>query len=231
MFASLALALIGAAVAQDSVPPPGGPVDIGMVRDSDISVVQKLKYAKAGRSELGLHVGIMPFDAYTYTPMAGLSFGKHVSEAWMWELALGGGYSLKNGTYKTLEGPAYGAAPDAYRYLGSALITAQWAPIYAKMNWQGNAVIHHDVYLLGGAGATLEQALLPDNSMAVAPTIALGIGFRLFLSQNSALRIQLRDDVLYEKRTKTELTQPYFIKQNASVTVGYTILSGKAKRS
>ena len=230
MFASLALVLIGAAVAQDSVPPPGGPIDIGTVRDSDISVVQKLKYAKDGRSEFGLYAGVMPFDAYVFTPMAGLTFGQHTSEAWMWELVVGGGYGIKNGMYTTLEGPAYGAAPDAYRYLGSALITAQWAPIYAKMNWQGSAVIHHDVYLLGGAGATLEQALLPDNSMAVAPTVALGLGFRLFLTEKSALRIQLRDDIMYEKRTKTELTQPYFIKQNVSVTVGYTIL-GKAKRS
>jgi outer membrane beta-barrel protein len=230
MFVSLALALIGAAVGQDSVPPPGGPVDIGIVRDSDISVVQKLKYGKDGRTELGIYAGVIPFDAYTFTPMAGLSGGMHVSEAWMWEVVLGGGYGLKNGTYKTLEGPAYGAAPDAYRYLGSALITAQWSPIYAKMNWQGNAVIHHDVYLLGGAGATLEQALLPDNSMAVAPTVALGLGFRLFMSEKSALRIQLRDDIMYEKRTKTEETQPYFIKQNLGVTVGYTFLS-KAKRS
>jgi len=230
MFASLALVLIGAAVAQDSVPPPSGAIDIGIVRDSDISVVQKLKYTKDGRTEFGVHAGVMPFDAYTFTPMAALSFGKHTNEAWMWEVALGGGYSLKNGTYKTLEGPAYGAAPDAYRYLGSALIKAQWSPIYAKMNWQGNTVIHHDVYLLGGAGATLEEALLPDNSMAVAPTVALGLGFRLFLSEKSALRIQLEDDILYEKRTKTELTKPYFIKQNVGVTVGYTIL-GKAKQS
>ena len=230
MFASIALVLIGAAVGQDSVPPPGGPVDIGIVRDSDISVVQKLKYAKDGRTEFGIHAGVMPFDAYTFTPMAALSFGMHTSEAWMWEVALGGGYSLKNGTYKTLEGPAYGAAPDAYGYLGSALITAQWSPIYAKMNWQGNAVVHHDVYLLGGAGATLEQALLPDNSTAVAPTVALGLGFRLFLGEKNALRIQLQDNVLYEKRTKTEETQPYFIKQNVAVTVGYTFL-GKAKRS
>ena len=40
----------------------------------------------------------------------------------------------------------------------------------------------------------------------------------------------VRDDILYEKRTKTEETQPYFIKQNVGVTVGYTML-GKAKRS
>ena len=230
MFASLALALIGTAVGQDSVPPPGGPVDIGTVRDSDISVVQKLKYPKTGRTEMGVHVGVMPFDAYTFTPKAELSFGRHTNEAWGWEVALGGGYSIKNGTYKTLEGPAYGAAPDAYGYLGSALITAQWSPIYAKMNWQGNAIVHHDVYFLGGAGATLEQALLPDHSTAVAPTVALGLGFRFFLSEKSALRVQLRDDILYEKRTKTEETQPYFIKQNVGVTVGYTIL-GKAKKS
>lgn len=203
-------------------------VDIGVVQDSEINVVQKLLFPKQKRSELGFHLGWMPFDAFTITPMGSLTFGGHMKETLGWELGLGGGYGLKNGTMRKLEGPAYAVAPDAYRYLGSAWGGVQWAPIYAKMNWMGRKVIHHDVYGTASAGATIEQAILPDHAMAVAPTLGLGVGMRFFLSDRTTLRVQLKDDILAEFRAKTADTQGLFIKQNAAITAGLTLL-GKRK--
>ncbi len=203
-------------------------VDIGVIQDSDISVVQKILFPKAKRTELGVHLGWMPFDAFTTTPMGALTFGSHMSESLGWEIGLGGGYGLKNGTMRKLEGPAYAVAPDAYRYLGSAWGGIQWAPIYAKMNWLGRKVVHHDVYGTATAGATIEQAILPDNAMAVAPTVGLGVGMRFFLSDKATLRVQLKDDILAQFRSKTADSQGLFIKQNASITAGITLL-GKRK--
>ena len=197
-------------------------IDLGVLKDDDIVVVQKLLYPKTGRNEMGIHLGLMPFDPYTTTPIAALSYDGFLSETFGYEVALGGGYGLKNAAFKELEGPAYGVAPDAYRYLASLVADVQWSPIYAKMNLMGKGVLHHDLYLLGGAGVTFEQAMLPDHSLAVAPTLALGIGARIFLSETSALRVQLRDDMLIESRVKTSDTH---FKQNAGVTVGYTLLS------
>lgn len=200
-------------------------LDVGVLKDSDVKVVQKLLYPKEGRVELGFHAGWMPFDAYTTTPVGAVSGGYHLSEMFGIELALTGGYSLKNSTYKELEGPAYGVAPDAYRFLGSVLADVQWSPIYAKFNWMGNGVIHHDVYFLGGVGGTFEQAMLPDNSSVVAPTVGIGAGARVFLG-NGALRFQVRDDILREKRVKTLDTKGWFIKQNVAITVGYSMMLG-----
>ena len=206
-----------AALAQETL-------DVGVLKNSDISVVQKLLYPKEGALELGAAVGWMPFDTFTTTPMASLRAGKHLSEELAIEGELSGGYSLKSYSYRQLEGPAYGIQPDAYRFLGAAMVDAQWSPIYAKLNWRGNKVLHHDVYGIGGLGATLEQAMMPDKTIAVAPTVGLGVGMRVFLKSGDALRVQVRDDVLVQFREKTEDTQGWFLKQNVSLTVGYSMM-------
>lgn len=217
VFAALALALPLVGSAQETI-------DLGVIKNEDITVVQKLLYPKEGRSEMGLHLGLMPFDAFTTTPYATLSYGSFLSESFGYEIAVGGGYSLKNGNYRSMEQVVYDETilPDAYRYLASVVADAQWSPIYAKMNMLGKSVLHHDVYLLGGAGVTLEQAILPDHSLAVAPTLAVGIGARVFVSPTSTVRVQLRDDFLIESRAKTDTTH---LKQNVGLTVGYTLLS------
>ena len=87
-----------------------------------------------------------------------------------------------------------------------------------------NTVFHHDVYLLGGGGLTIEQSFMPDNDMSYSPTLALGIGARIFLPGDRMIRIQFRDDIMMQSRAKTEDTQGSFLKQNTLVSVGYTLL-------
>lgn len=228
LFQTIAAGLLLSAAAPAAAEEELKTVDIGVVQDSEINVVQKLLYPKDGRSELGFHVGWMPFDAYTTTPLAQFTYGSHLSESLGWEVGVGGGYGLKGSAMRQLEDPAYAVAPDAYRYLTSVWGGVQWAPIYAKMSWMGRKVIHHDVYATGSVGATLEQAILPDHAMTVAPGLGLGVGMRFFLSDKTTLRVQLKDDVLVEYRAKTAETQGIFIKQNAAITAGITML-GKRK--
>ena len=96
------------------------------------------------------------------------------------------------------------------------------------MNWMGRTVIHHDVYGTASLGASLEQAVLPDHAMAVAPGLGLGVGMRFFVNDKMTLRVQLKDDILVEYRAKTAESQGVFIKQNAAITAGITLL-GKRK--
>ena len=214
----LTLVFSGTAFAQDAV-------DIGVIKDDDVKIVQQLLYPKTGRSEIGAHVAVMPFDAYTFTPAGAFSYASHFAEDKGVEVVLMGGYGMKNGTYKELEGEAYGVAPDAYRFLGSAMVDFQYSPIYAKMNVMGQRISHHDVFFTGGLGVTYEQAIQPDATSAIAPTLGLGAGARIFTGNNYALRLQLRDDILREKRAKTADTQAWFIKQNVSIVIGVTKLS------
>lgn len=195
-------------------------INVGVLNNQDVSVVQDILYPKANTKEFGFHVGWMPFDAFTTTPLAALTYTSHRSEIIGYEFSLGGGYGLKNQAYRALEEPEYAIAPDAYRYLGSALLDAQFSPIYAKMNVGGNRIFHHDVYGLAGFGLTVEQAIIPDNDLAFSPTAGIGIGARIFLGGGRALRVQLRDDFLVQIREKTSSSQGPFIKQNVALTVG-----------
>jgi outer membrane beta-barrel protein len=206
------------ALAQDTI-------DVGTLKNKDIKVVQKLLYPKANAMEYGAVLGWMPFDAYTTTPVGGLTIARHSSESLGYELGLMGGYAMKNSAMTTLEGPAYGVAPDAYGYVASAIADVQWSPIYAKLNWMGSQVYHHDVFLTGGLGVTYEKAILPDGDPAFSPTLGLGLGARLFIGEGRALRFQLRDDLIREHRNKTAETQGWFLKQNVSLLVGYTMFS------
>ena len=203
-------------------------VDIGVIKNSERRVVQKLLYPKEGRTELGVHLGVMPFDAYLVTPNLQFSFDMHLSESLSVSTIVGGGYGLKNATYAELESPTYGVAPDAYRYLSSILAGVQYAPIYAKMNLNGARVVHYDVYGTARGGITLEQSVIPSGGIAVAPTVSLGIGTRFFWGDKYAIRVELRDDCMIERR---KLTASTHFKQNANITVGFTMLSPvKGKR-
>lgn len=214
---AIALAVPSQALAQETI-------DLGVLKNSDIKVVQKTLYPKAGRTELAIHAGWMPFDAYSSTPVAGVSWGSFLSDTLSWEVALSGGYGLKTSSFKELEGPLYGVAPDAYRYLVGASADVQFAPIYAKMNLAGAKVVHYDVYLLGGAGIVLEDSMvLPDLEISPAPELVLGLGSRFFISKDAAIRVQLRDDILFELRTPT--TGGLHIRHATGVTVAYSMLS------
>ena len=219
---TLALALTPDASAQDMV-------DIGVLRNEDIAVVQNLLYPKQQRTEVGVHLGLMPFDAYLWTPNAQLSFNKHIRENLSLSVVGGGGYGLKTSAYKEMESPTFGAAPYAYRYLASLLGGLEWNPVYAKLNLDGAHVVHFDVYVAGRAGVTLSDSVIPlkQGGMVAAPTLSPALGSRIWVSEDMTLRLELRDDVLLQHRS---VTDTWHIQQNMDVTVGLTFFSARGSR-
>ena len=77
-------------------------VDVGVIKNEDVKIVQKLLY-RADRLEYGAHLGVMPFDAYTLTPTFAATIAKHFREDMGVEATLMGGYGFKSSTYKELE--------------------------------------------------------------------------------------------------------------------------------
>lgn len=204
-------------------------VDVGVVKQSDIKVVQRLLYPKEDRTEMGLHLGWMPFDALLTTPFVAASFTTHRSEALGFGGWVGAGYGFKNARYLELEGPAYGVAADAYRYLGSATFGVEWSPIYAKMTTNGARIWHYDGFVTARAGASFEVSAIRQGGTAIAPTVSIGVGTRVFMGDNAAIRIALTDDALLEHR---QLTDKTYFKQNVGISVGWSILTavrGKSK--
>jgi outer membrane beta-barrel protein len=219
-----ALFTSGSAQAAD----PAVPVtELGVLRQDDVTVVQKILYPKKSRAEFGVHLAVMPFDPYSWAPNLQLSFDQHLSEKVSVGAVIGGGYGLPTGQWLDLASPTYGVAVYSYRYLGSALAGVAWAPIYAKARVSDSAIVHFDLYGAARAGATAELSMIPGGGVAVSPTVSLAIGSRVFLNKGTALRLEIRDDVLFQYRKLTEQTR---VKQNANLQIGVTFL-GPSKAS
>ncbi len=216
----LACSISSGAAAQETV-------DIGVLKNEDINVVQDILFPKKDRLEIGVHLGWLPFDPLVTTPKLEITFDQHLSESLAISAILGGGYGLKTGRYTELEGPAYGVAPYAFRYLAGALVGVEWAPVYAKMALAGSTVLHYDIFGTAHLGATLEQSVIQGGGITVAPTVALGVGMRLFVKEGLAVRFAVRDDLLVEYRA---LTSSWRFKQNAGVTLGVNFFLGKKGR-
>lgn len=202
-------------------------VEIGVLKNSDLSVVQNVLYPKKERLEIGVHLGWMPFDPLITTPNLQLSIDKHFSDQLSLSVLVGGGYGLKTGRYVELEGPTYGVAPYAFRYLASALVGVAYAPVYAKMAFGARKVVHFDAYGTARIGATLEQSILADAAVTAAPTLSLGLGGRFFVRDGLAVRVEIHDDLMVEYR---DITSTWHFKQNGNVTVGVTFFTkGKGR--
>jgi outer membrane beta-barrel protein len=200
-------------------------VDIGVIKNSDMSVVQRRLYSKSGKLEVGVAVGALPFDGFTFAPKAQLTGTLFLSEKFGIEAHVGGGYGMKTARYTYLESPAYGVAVEAYRYLADLQVDAHFSPIYAKMNF-GKKIVHNDWYGLLGAGATLEQSVLPAGSIAIAPGIGFGIGTQVWVGKNLAVRAELRDDVMIEARKQSGTAG---VKQNVGLMIGLGFFTGGKK--
>lgn len=200
-------------------------VDIGVIKNSDMSVVQRRLYSKSGKFEVGVALGALPFDGFTFAPKAQLTGTLFLSEKFGIEAHVGGGYGMKTARYTYLESPAYGVAVEAYRYLADIQVDAHFSPIYAKMNF-GKKIVHNDWYGLLGVGATLEQSVLPAGSIAIAPGIGIGIGTQVWVGKNVAVRAELRDDVMIEARKQSGTSG---VKQNVGLMIGLGFFTGGKK--
>lgn len=214
-----ALLLAPCARAQD-------PVTVGVVKDAHETVVQPILYRKTDTTEVAGSVGLMPFDVYTVAPTVQVEAVRHLSESLGVGGVLGLGYGLKTATYRHLEADQ-GVAPYAFRYLGSVLAGVVWSPVYAKANLEGARIVHFDVYLAGRGGVTLERSVIPGGGMPICPTLSPAVGTRIFLGQDLGLHLELRDDVLLEKR---KLTRSARVKQNAAVLAGVSFFARKAAK-
>ena len=79
------------------------------------------------------------------------------------------------------------------------------------------------------AGVTFESSTIPQGGFFPSPTVSVGIGGRLWTSENFALRIELRDDLMVQQRKLEE--NAWYFKQNAGITVGITRFSAVKRRT
>ena len=183
--------------------------EVGVLKNEDVHVVQKMMYAKRGHPEIGFLLSAQPWDAYTFGAMGGFDLTLNATENFGVEVIVQGGYGWANGHHKDvtyLANSAGGAmtalANDAVRQLVGGNVNLVWSPIYAKLAWGSQKVVHFDVYGTLGAHGFLTQRLESEDLAAlVGPSVGLGLKF--FLSPKAALKIDLRDNISLETRQFT----------------------------
>jgi outer membrane beta-barrel protein len=184
--------------------------EVGVLRNKDVRVVQKNLFVKKGNHEVGLILSTQPFDSYVSGLMLGFNATINPSEKLGFEFAVQGGYGWGNGHWNdvTFLGTSAGGnltslGSDPSRQLFGGYANLVWSPIYAKLAWGTGKVIHFDVYATLGGHGYLAQRIEADGGLRAVAGPSVGIGVKMFLSQKTALKFDLRDHISLETRTYT----------------------------
>jgi outer membrane beta-barrel protein len=159
------------------------------------SVSSKL-HAKSGRLELTLlpMTSMSLNDAFYQKFGGGLGLTYHFSESW--SAGLLATYSLN---LQTSNAAYFGRKEISVPYAGMRNflvgLDLAWAPLYGKVSLAAEWVMHFDTYLIAGvAGIGGEQV---GDELSFGFAASFGLGVRLFLSRMFAIRVELKDYMVF----------------------------------
>lgn len=188
-------------------------------------VVQNRFFLKTGRFELAPMGGLVPNNPMVKRYLGGLQMAYHFSETF----AAGGqilyspdlGVNDLKGLTTTLVEIASGQAGYEFsqpvdKLILGAIFSAQWAPVYGKINILGETVLNFDLYGTAGIGmlaiqkayarydveAGRETGLpvsIASDGNAVRVPLALGAGLNIFLNQGMSFKLDARSLMYVDK--------------------------------
>lgn len=158
--------------------------------EKDISIVQNRIVNRINRLEFApQYFSVFGGDSYLSTHATGLDAHFHFNP----KLSIGVNYFTAYNEL-TAEGKKLieddGLIPDVDFLKSGTIGTLNWYPIYGKFNLANLAIVHFDLYFLGGYGSV---ELSSGNSSAY--TYGGGIGF--WFSQHLSSRLEVRQ-LMYE---------------------------------
>nr|WP_242544905.1 outer membrane beta-barrel domain-containing protein [Corallococcus sp. NCSPR001] len=159
-----------------------------------VSAVQDRLYRM--HHELSLGVGVLPADAFYKGLIGTVGYTYHFSDSVAWQVGRGTySYNVQTSLRRQLERD-FDAAPTATAFedqvqwmVGSDLM---WSPLYGKTSFLNANVLHFEVFLL--AGGTVVKV---DRSDGFRPAVNLGLGVRLFSSQNVSFRLDVTNNTVF----------------------------------
>ena len=173
--------------------------------------VQKRLMQKAGRHELSAIGGMYAADLLSSSYLLQGAYTFHFVE----ELALEASFGYSRARSELVEVVERDTSFTAlrldtpiYMYQGHLL----WSLAYGKVRWFSGAISRFDVHLAVGGGVT-------DSQTAEGLTLSGGLGFKFFLTEWFALRMDVRDHVLSQ-----ELLGVSGVVHNLAATLGLSVL-------
>nr|WP_242594216.1 outer membrane beta-barrel domain-containing protein [Corallococcus exiguus] len=159
-----------------------------------VSAVQDRLYRM--HHELSLGVGVLPADAFYKGLIGTVGYTYHFSDSVAWQVGRGTySYNVQTSLRRQLERD-FDAAPTATAFedqvqwmVGSDLM---WSPLYGKTSFLNSNVIHFEVFLL--AGGTVVKV---DRSDGFRPAVNLGLGVRMFSTQNVSFRLDVTNNTVF----------------------------------
>lgn len=147
-------------------------------------------------------------DAFYTKYFLGLKQGYHFSEHWSVAVGAAGGVAVKTGSAVVCSATRgcsdatqeqLRQVPGRIRYVLGA--EAAWAPIYGKLNVLSEQVAHIDLAVFAGPDLVFHDEVLAKAvaTSGKSPGLAtsfgghVGLGFRLFLTDGVAMRLEFKD--------------------------------------
>jgi len=172
--------------------------------------VQERVFLKAGRHELSVLGGVYSADLLSSSYLLQGAYTFHVTEELGLEAAFA--YTRADSQIVRIIENDRGVSllrVDAPVYIYQAHLI--WSIAYGKMRWFGGSIGRFDFHLAIGGGVT-------DNQTARGLTFSGGLGFKFYLAQWLAMRLDIRDQVLQQ-----ELLGESVIVNNVTATLGFSI--------
>jgi outer membrane beta-barrel protein len=199
------------AYAQDSVDIKKLEDKYWTAKDDEYGVIQNRTFSKLNRFYGSIVYGPLINDPFAKARATGLMAGYFFSEDLGVEFSYLSYDSSQNDTVTAYETQFGGAKPDYNLIKSSKTISVVYSPFYAKMALMNKSIMYFDMGLTLGLGLSDYeiQKVNKDgvgnkslaNEMASSPHVEIGVMQQLFINQNVALRLDIKN-TFYKQDTK-----------------------------
>jgi outer membrane beta-barrel protein len=157
--------------------------------------------------EISLGFGYIPDEDFYYIFPIGLGYTYNFNERIAWEVARAYYMITAEKDLKSDLENDFGATPTDFRELqwgihSSAILKF----LYGKSVWGKKTVINHEMYGIIGGGAVVYDKNFSNGKTDTkyAPSLNLGIGGKIFLTENFCLNLEIKDWVnFYDDDTES----------------------------
>ncbi len=183
---------------------------------SAAAAIRNKIFYKPSSIELGVLGGLMPYDLLVDHFNVGGRASWHFSDHFGWEIV---DFQTLTARTTTFTNDLVADATkdiqrlDVLRVKTMAVTSLLISPLYGKMRFFGSSVVYFDIYASIGLGLanveTLKLSKSDPNGTTINTswdtTLAVGLGFKIFLNSAMGLVVDLRDYVVnsqtYDKRS------------------------------
>lgn len=152
----------------------------------EVVVVENRQYQPS--SDFGIHLGVLPMDAFYKALSVGLNYNKVIDSVWTWEIvnfqaAFKQDTSLKSDLINNFSVKPTGILDYVKNY---GTTSAVYTPIYGKNLFFNKRIVHSELGFMLGAG------VINFNSGDSAPIVGTGAQLRFFKSQTFSVKFDSR---------------------------------------